>query len=54
MTKPVGVGVPVEPLIETVTERVWAVVMLDTDGVTVIFGVACCAVKATKLEVLAE
>jgi hypothetical protein len=38
-TVPVGVGLPPPPLTTTATERLWAVVMLNEDGVTVTAGV---------------
>jgi hypothetical protein len=38
-TEPVGVGFPAPLLTATVTVRVWAVVMLDADGVTFTVGV---------------
>jgi hypothetical protein len=39
VTEPVGVGLPVPPLMATATVNDWAVVMLEEDGVVVTLGV---------------
>jgi hypothetical protein len=44
VTVPVGVGLPVPPLTETVTVSGWAVVMLDAVGVSVTVGVVLAGV----------
>ena len=52
--EPVGVGSLAGPLMAMVAVRGWAVVMVDAERLRVMEGVACSAVSATELEVLAE
>jgi hypothetical protein len=47
VTDPVGVGLPLPPLTETVTVKACAVVMLDEDGVTTTVGVVFTRVTVT-------
>lgn len=52
--EPVGAGEPVAPLTATIAVRGCAVVTVDADRLRLIVGTACSAVRATRLEVLAE
>jgi hypothetical protein len=52
VTDPVGVGALAPPLTVTVTDSGWAVVMLESAGVTITVGITSCPLTESELDTL--